>query len=245
MTESLIVHQPGPEGILKSWPMARWEREAFDRSTQTTLGLIQDFLIFGRQRGYSQRTLDSYRFALTDWFEFFHGPDLRTIKAADIREWLRWLISRGASRQTLNVRMYGLRAFFDRAVLHGVIPLNPARQMKMRRLHRPLPKILTEEQINLLITAATTIRDRALVETYYATGCRLSEVVGRDRKHRLDRTVCSRSQKVKRSGSFRLTPIAAQLLREYIRARTQGFVFRRNAASTTSPAPSRDSISRN
>ena len=89
MTESLIVHESTPvatpAALLKSWPMARWEREAFDRCTQTILGLIQDFLIFGKQRGYSQKTLDSYRFALLDWFDFFHGPDLRTIKAADIR----------------------------------------------------------------------------------------------------------------------------------------------------------------
>jgi site-specific recombinase XerD len=192
------------------------------------LELIEDFLIYGQQRGYSRKTLDSYRFALVDWFDFFHGPDLRTIRAADIRAWLQWLISRGVSRQTLNVRVYALRAFFDRAVLHGLISLNPARQMKMRRLHRPLPKFLSKEQIDLVIAAATDLRDRALLETYYATGGRLSEVIGmRIEDIHWDQRCVRVLGKGEKERLVPLTPIAGRLLREYIGTRTQGFIFRR------------------
>jgi site-specific recombinase XerD len=228
-----------------AFPLARWDSAALDRAAHAVSSepprlsiseLIQDFLIYGQQRGYSRKTLDSYRFAVLDWFDFFHGPDLRTIRAADIRAWLQWLISRGDSRETLNVRLYALRAFFDRAVLHGVISLNPARQMKMRRLHRPLPKFLSEEQIDLLSSTATNLRDRALLETYYATGGRLSEVPGmRIEDIHWDERCVKVLGKGQKERLVPLTPVAARLLREYIGARTQGFVFRRNTRPSRPP----------
>ena len=110
--------------------------------------------------------------------------------------------------------------------------------MKMRRLHRPLPKILSKEQIDSLISAATNLRDRALLETYYATGGRLSEVPGmRIEDIHWDERYVKVLGKGQKERLVPLTPVATRLLREYIGARTQGFVFRRNARPARPPRP--------
>ena len=75
--------------------------------------LIQDFLIYGHQRGYSETTQNSYRFAIADFLDFFKDADLQAIRAADIREWQKWLLSRGLSPDTMNARLCGIRAFLD------------------------------------------------------------------------------------------------------------------------------------
>jgi integrase/recombinase XerC len=140
--------------------------------------LIQDFLIYGRQRGYSETTQNSYRFAIADFLDFFKDADLQAIRAADIREWQKWLLSRGLSPDTMNARLYGIRAFLDRAVLHGLLTRNVARQLRMRNLKRRLPRFLTQSEMVRLIEAAQTPRDRALFEVMYATGARVSEICG-------------------------------------------------------------------
>ena len=55
--------------------------------------LIEDFLVYGQQRGYSATTLRSYREAITDFLEFFKGLDLCKIKPMDIRQWMHWLMT--------------------------------------------------------------------------------------------------------------------------------------------------------
>jgi len=247
MEQSIIRGAPAPDALslrtpalsivdlLKSWRMARWERETFERVPEAASGdpqplsileLIQDFFIYGKQRGYSRNTLKSYRFALIDWFDFFQGPDLRTIKVPDLREWLHWLVSRGVSRDTINLRLYALRAFLDRGVLHGLIPFNPARQMKMRRLYRPLPDVLTEKEVDRLIRAARTLRDRALMETLYATGGRRSEVAAMTIENIKWDERCARVLgKGQKERLVPLVPRAVKYLRAYLKNRDTGPVF--------------------
>src|SRR5258705_7973474 len=131
------------------------------------VALIEDFLIYGQQRGYSARTLSSYREAVVDFFDFFRNADLRTIKPREIGQWLHWLMSQGKKRNTLTARLYAIRAFFDRAVLLDLMPSNPAKQVPIRGYDRKLPEYLSEEEVTRLIEAARTPRERAILETLY------------------------------------------------------------------------------
>src|SRR5258705_8607349 len=133
------------------------------------VALIEDFLIYGQQRGYSARTLSSYREAVVDFFDFFRNADLRTIKPREIGQWLHWLMHQGKKRNTLTARLYAIRAFFDRAILLDIVPSNPARLIPLRSYNRPLPKFLGEREIVRLINAGETLRDRAILEVFYAT----------------------------------------------------------------------------
>jgi integrase/recombinase XerC len=188
--------------------------------------LVEDFIISGRQRGYSPHTLRSYENAVTDFFDFFKGADLRSIKQRDIREWLHWLLSQGRKRDTISLRLYAIRAFFDRAVLLEILQSNPARLIQIRGYHRPLPKFLSEEGVRRLIGAAEGLRDRAILEVLYATGCRQSEVVGMRIEHISwsEQTV----RVVGKGNKERLVPlgrIAIEVLRSYLKKRARGPVF--------------------
>ena len=190
------------------------------------VALIEDFLIFGRQRGYSAHTQRSYREAVTDFFDFFRDADLRTIKPREIGQWLHWLMNQGKKRNTLTARLYAIRAFFDRAVLLDVVPSNPARLVPIRPYNRPLPKFLGEREVVRLINAGESLRDRAILEVFYATGCRVSEVSGMNIENISwsERTV----RVIGKGNKERLVPLgrkAINVLRKYLKKRTQGPVF--------------------
>jgi site-specific recombinase XerD len=188
--------------------------------------LIEDFLIYGQQRGYSAHTLVSYREAVEDFFDFFQDADLRTIKPREIGQWLHWLMSQGKKRNTLTARLYAIRAFFDRAVLLDIVPSNPARLVPVRPYNRPLPKFLGEQEVVKLIDAAESLRDRAILEVFYATGCRVAEIAGMNIEEISfsERTV----RVIGKGNKERLVPLgrkAAAVLREYLKRRTEGPVF--------------------
>ena len=140
--------------------------------------LVQDFLANARLRGYSQDTQRSYKKTITDLLAFLAGLDLREVRPAHLRKWQAWLISKGTSYNGLAQRFYAVRSFFDFAVLLGVLPFNPARQMKARIFRRALPHSLREKEVLKLLEATKSLRDRAIIEVLYATGCRNSELVG-------------------------------------------------------------------
>jgi site-specific recombinase XerD len=190
------------------------------------IALIEDFLIYGQQRGYSAHTLSSYREAVTDFFDFFQNADLRTIKPREITQWLHWLMHQGKKRNTITARVYAIRAFFDRAILLDIVPSNPARLIPLRSYIRPLPKFLGEREMVKLINAGETLRDRAILEVFYATGCRVSEVSGMNIENI---NWSERSMRVMGKGNKeRLVPLgrkAISILRKYLKKRTQGPVF--------------------
>ena len=188
--------------------------------------LVEDFLVYGQQRGYSAHTLTSYREAIADFLEFFKGADLRAIRPLHIREWMHWLMSQGHTRNTISARMYAIRAFFDRAVLFDLMPSNPARLIPVRAYKRALPKFLSEDEMRRLIDAAESPRDRAILEVLYATGCRQAECAGMRLEHISwsDRTV----RVTGKGNKQRLVPlgrIAIAALRTYVKGRTDGPVF--------------------
>lgn len=188
--------------------------------------LIEDFLVFGQQRGYSAHTLTSYREAITDFLDFFKGADFRTIKPMDIRQWIHWLMTQGKKRNTISARLYGIRAFFDRAVVFDIIQSNPARLIKIHAYNRPLPKFLSEEEVRRFLAAPENLRDRAILEALYATGTRQAECAGMDVEHISwsDRTV----RVIGKGDKQRLVPLApitVDVLRKYLKGRTVGPVF--------------------
>jgi site-specific recombinase XerD len=188
--------------------------------------LIEDFLVYGQQRGYSAHTLTSYREAITDFLDFFKGADLRTIKPMDIRQWIHWLMTQGKKRNTISARLYGIRAFFDRAVFFDIMQSNPARLIKIHAYNKPLPKFLSEEEVRKFLEAPESLRDRTILEVLYATGTRQAEVVGMRIE---DISWSERTVRVIGKGDKqRLVPlgrIAVAVLRNYIKDRTEGPVF--------------------
>lgn len=128
---------------------------------------------------YSPHTRRAYDDLIADFCRFIGAVGLTEVKHLDIRRYLAFLQNdRGLGGRSLDQKLYALRAFLDFLKLGGAVRTNVARFVQTRRRHRNLPRVPTVEEIVRLIAAAKSPRDIALLEIFYASGCRVAEVSG-------------------------------------------------------------------
>ena len=146
--------------------------------------LIDQFLdALWLERGLSENTLSAYRSdlrACSAWLAS-QSRELLLARPEDILGYLATLT--GQSARTGARRLSSLRRFFQYLAREGRISQDPCARITAPRIGRPLPKSLTEEEVESLLMApdtstATGQRDRAMLEVLYATGLRVSELVG-------------------------------------------------------------------
>ncbi|HVA17319.1 MAG TPA: tyrosine-type recombinase/integrase [Candidatus Dormibacteraeota bacterium] len=188
--------------------------------------LIADFLAYHEQSSHSPDTIRSYRQTALDFVSFIGDLPLVSVRAVDIREYLAWLLEQGASQASVAQKLSAMKSFFNHLELIGVVAVSPARLIKRKKPQRKLPHALTIEQVDKLIAAAENPRDRAIVETFYASGLRLAEL----RTMRIENIDwVTRSVRIIGKGDKeRLAPLnkrAIDALRTVVAGRTGGFVF--------------------
>ncbi len=138
------------------------------------------------ERGASPNTLDAYRRDLEDFGRFLHprGARPETATAEDVRAWLADLGERGFAATTVARRLSALRHFYRFLFLEGERRDDPTSRIDRPRTRRPLPRLLSPEEVAALLVAAAGrpgpegVRLLALLELLYATGLRVSELVG-------------------------------------------------------------------
>ena len=140
------------------------------------------------ERNCSTLTIKSYREDLTALAEYLtesfgRTPDALEITALDLRGYLAALYEAGYAKSSVARRLASLRSFFRFAQREGFADSNPAKPLRNPRPDRPLPHFLTTEEIGKLLESPpgdqpAGLRDRALLETLYAAGLRVSELVG-------------------------------------------------------------------
>lgn len=189
--------------------------------------LLDDFLLHLEAANCSPLTIPLYRFVISDFLDFTLGLSVSEVAHREITEWLHFLRARGCKPSTVSSRLGTLRSFFDYAQLIGIVKDSPARLIESRGVSRPLPRWLSVVEMRKLIAAADNARDRALIEFMWATGCRISEVLGvRVEKIKWD----ERTVKVFGKGQKeRLVPFStktAVTLRAYLGNREFGPLFR-------------------
>jgi site-specific recombinase XerD len=106
------------------------------------------------------------------------GRSLVSATPTDVRSFLVSMFYRKLARTTMQGVIYNLRAFYDFLILGGVMRVNPARAVSPGKAGSRLPRCLRVEEIEQLITAANSPRDKAIIELTYATGCRRAEIAG-------------------------------------------------------------------
>ena len=137
--------------------------------------------------GLARNTLESYRRDVrqfAEWLQETAGLGLLEARASDLQRHLAWLVSeRHRKPRTTGRLVSSLRRFYQFALREGLRRDDPAVDLDSPRIPRSLPKSLSEAQVEALLAApdvatAQGLRDRAMLETLYASGLRVSELVG-------------------------------------------------------------------
>lgn len=135
-------------------------------------------------RGLSPHTIDAYRRDLHQFFAYCDRGGVRGIDGVSrqhCRRYLAFLDTMGYSRRSIGRKASAVRTFYTDAVKRGDVATNPFDGVRRPKLDRPLPHALPSRTINAALDAIDTsdpagLRDRALLETLYATGLRISEL---------------------------------------------------------------------
>ena len=183
---------------------------------------VQAFLAYLQvERRVSPHTLDGYRRdleALSAWSQA-HGGVLG-LGEADIRAFIAAEHRRGLSPKSLQRRLSAVRSFYRWQLKHGRIAANPAGAVRAPKAPRKLPQVLDADEAKALVEVPTDVplglRDRAMLELFYSSGLRLSELCAlRWRDLQLDEGLVAVRGK---GGKERIVPVgsfARQALREW------------------------------
>jgi site-specific recombinase XerD len=150
--------------------------------------LVEEFLRYLRvERNASPRTIKAYREAL-DAFRQEHKRPWKKFVAEDFRNYLFTLMKRGQARSYVRLQFSALRTFYQFLAARKGLRANPVREVQLPKIEKKLPLVLTRQQIDELLTAPLKIdknraapawmplRDVAIMELFYSSGLRLSEL---------------------------------------------------------------------
>lgn len=146
--------------------------------------LIDGFLdAIWLQAGLSRNTLKSYRSDLQHYLRFLEQRGVVITRAgrSDLRDYLDGRARQG-SEKTVARSLSALRRFYRHLVTEQLCEADPTADIASPTTSRSLPKTLSEKQVEILLSAPDTredlgLRDRAMIETLYATGLRVSELI--------------------------------------------------------------------
>jgi integrase/recombinase XerC len=150
---------------------------------------IAQFLTYLRvERGASPHTLKGYREDLIAAAEYFADeegscPEPGSITAVELRQFLSALHEAGYAKTSIARKLASLRSFYRHGQREGWAATNPARALRNPRKGRSLPHFLSTVEVGKLLAAPPAnsplgLRDRAILETMYSAGLRVSELVG-------------------------------------------------------------------
>jgi len=142
------------------------------------------------EKGLSKNTLDGYRYDLLQLENHLRKLDKRLTMASreDILHFLASSMQEGRNPRSLSRYLSGFRQFYRWSLREGLINSDPSALIESPKLGRGLPKALNEQQVTALLEAPDTetplgLRDRTMLELMYATGLRVSELVGLEFTH--------------------------------------------------------------
>jgi integrase/recombinase XerD len=147
-------------------------------------GPVRDFLTFlGYERGLSENTLAAYGADLAALGGFLRSRKVSAVQAGeeDLIAFLEREKDLGLAEKTRARRLVAVKAFYRYLRDEGLVPADPAAALEGARLSRVLPRTLSQEEVEALLAAPDVstplgLRDKALLETFYSTGLRASEL---------------------------------------------------------------------
>ena len=154
--------------------------------------LTEEFLRYlANERNASPRTLKAYREALTAFVAENKTP-WKKCTGDDFRDYLFAIMKRGQARSYVRLQFSALRTFYQFLAARKGLRHNPVREVQLPKIEKKLPLVLTRQQVEELLTAPTRstknraapvwmpLRDVAIMELFYSSGLRLSELAALD-----------------------------------------------------------------
>lgn len=197
-----------------------------------------DYLL--HERNYSKGTVEYYRADILELQRF--GEEMlgdltpSDVDAELVREWIASLMDKGLASNTINRKLSSIRTYYKFLLRRGEVAVDPLRKVTRPKKKKPLPVFLREGEMNRLLDdmdfgeGFEGCRDHMIIEMFYATGMRLSELIGLD-----DKDVDFSASLVKVTGKRnkqRLIPFDEELgrsMREYVNVRNEAVPVRSDA----------------
>ncbi len=134
------------------------------------------------ESGLSKNTLSAYRTDINGLAKFANPKSLLEVDQAEVHKYLAVLLAHGTKGSSSARMLSTLRRFYRYQIRQNKVSVDPCAQIRSPKSGRPLPKTLSEHQVEKLLQAPDVstligLRDRAMLETLYATGLRVSELV--------------------------------------------------------------------
>lgn len=141
------------------------------------------------EKGLSEATCEAYRTDLNHYKKYLEEneiPELENIERTDIEKYVIFCAENGLSARSCARRLAAVREFHKFAVREGYVSRDVSQSVKPPKAGLTLPDVLSIDEVAALLEAAcpegvedsASLRDRALLEFMYASGCRVSEAVG-------------------------------------------------------------------
>src|SRR5215475_7774038 len=154
--------------------------------------LLEEFQRYlANERNASSRTLKAYRHALTA-FRTENRTPWKKCRVNDFRDYLFTIAKRGQARSYVRLQFSALRTFYQFLAARKGLRGNPVREVQLPKIEKKLPLVLTRQQVEELLAAPTRerktksapgwmpLRDVAIMELFYSSGLRLSELAALD-----------------------------------------------------------------
>ena len=153
--------------------------------------LTDSFLDYLRyERNYSEKTVLAYGEDISQLKEYAQDEvgefNPIEVKPELIREWIVSLMDKGYTSTSVNRKLSSLRSFYKFLLKRGEVVVDPLRKITGPKNKKPLPSFLKEKEMNKLLDETDFgegfkgCRDHLIIEMFYATGMRLSELIGLD-----------------------------------------------------------------
>lgn len=147
--------------------------------------LSEDWLNHLAALGRKPNTIRSYAQQLDAFSEFVQalGVPFPEITPGDVEQWLSDMHAARLEPKTKVLRLGAIRCFYDWLIRKGVLEKNPFKDMAPITLEKKLPDYLEEGEVERMFSACWDLRERAVLEALYATGCRAMEIVTLNVEH--------------------------------------------------------------
>lgn len=140
------------------------------------------------ERNYSEKTIISYKKDLEQFKMYLKQIDeeaeLKAVDADLIRSWVMTMMDEGLTASSVNRKLSALRSFYRYLLRKGLVQIDPVQKVAGPKKKKPLPTFVREEEMNKLLDEIPFgddfegVRDKLILEVFYATGMRRSELVG-------------------------------------------------------------------